>query len=195
MEETPAPAPAPVDGWASPPEAATPALAPVDGGAASGGGDEAAGPAGMYPIAILIEKLRAEDTKLRLLSVRQLNTIATALGPQRTRDELVPFLTDSIDDDDEVLLALAEELGKMVPYVGGEQWAHTLLQPLEALAGVEETVVREKAVESLCLVGKQTAEEHTTSHYIGMLRRLSTGDWFTSRVSSCGLFSVAYAKV
>jgi serine/threonine-protein phosphatase 2A regulatory subunit A len=174
MEETPAPAPAPVDGWASPPEAATPALSPVDGGAASGGGDEAADPAGMYPIAILIEKLRAEDTKLRLLSVRQLN---------------------SIDDDDEVLLALAEELGKMVPYVGGEQWAHTLLQPLEALAGVEETVVREKAVESLCLVGKQTAEEHTTSHYIGMLRRLSTGDWFTSRVSSCGLFSVAYAKV
>ena len=52
----------------------------------------------------------------------------------------MPFLTESIDDDDEVLLALAEELGDFVLYVGGDQWAFCLLQPLETLAAVEETV-------------------------------------------------------
>jgi len=32
------------------------------------------------------------------------------LGAERTRNELVPFLTDTIYDEDEVLLALAEQV-------------------------------------------------------------------------------------
>jgi len=43
-----------------------------------------------------------------------------------------------------VLLALSEELGNFVPYVGGPQYAHYLLGPLENLAAIEETVVRDK---------------------------------------------------
>jgi len=51
---------------------------------------------------------------------------------------------ESIDDEDEVLLALAEELGNLIDHVGGPAYAHCLLSPLENLAAVEETVVREK---------------------------------------------------
>jgi hypothetical protein len=36
------------------------------------------------------------------------------------------------------------QLGKFVPLVGGGAHAHNLFQPLEALAAVDETVVREK---------------------------------------------------
>jgi len=36
--------------------------------------------------------------------------IANALGPERTREELVPFLKDTTDDDDEVLLVIAEKV-------------------------------------------------------------------------------------
>ena len=114
---------------------------------------------------------------------------ATALGPERTREELIPFLNgasrwlwsptwcfpcrrtaahpqltetspvyicfrgarcdaalppaESVDDDDEILLVLAEELGKMVDAVGGPSWSHVLLVPLENLAMVEEMTVRE----------------------------------------------------
>lgn len=67
-----------------------------------------------------------------------------ALGPERTRDELIPFLQDSLDDEDEVLLALAEELGSFTEYVGGKEYAHVTLSPLESLAGMEETLVRDK---------------------------------------------------
>ena len=49
-----------------------------------------------------------------------------------------------MDDEDEVLLALADELGNFVHYVGGAAHATALLQPLETLATVEETAVREK---------------------------------------------------
>ncbi len=50
--------------------------------------------------------------------------------------ELLPFLTDGIDDEDEVLLALASSLGKLVAQVGGDNHAHNLLPPLELLLTV-----------------------------------------------------------
>ncbi|KAJ1563691.1 Polyamine N-acetyltransferase 1 [Cladochytrium tenue] len=98
----------------------------------------------LYPIAVLIDELKHDDVALRLNAIHRLGTIALALGVQRTREELIPFLDESIDDEDEVLLALAEELGGFVDYVGGPPFAYLLLGPLETLAAVEETVVRDK---------------------------------------------------
>ena len=46
----------------------------------------------LYPVAILIDELKNEDIQLRLNSIRRLSTIAVALGMERTRDELIPFL-------------------------------------------------------------------------------------------------------
>ncbi len=101
------------------------------------------------------DELKNEDVALRLNSVRRLSTIALALGEERTRSELIPFVSESNDDEDEVLLSLAEELGKFAPYVGGPEHAHVLLGPLEDLCGVEETVVRERAVQSLIQIAAQ----------------------------------------
>uniref|UniRef100_A0AAY4AIA2 Phosphatase PP2A regulatory subunit A/Splicing factor 3B subunit 1-like HEAT repeat domain-containing protein n=1 Tax=Denticeps clupeoides TaxID=299321 RepID=A0AAY4AIA2_9TELE len=111
----------------------------------------------LYPIAVLIDELRNEDVQLRLNSIKKLSTIALALGVERTRTELLPFLTDTIYDEDEVLLALAEQLGNFTMLVGGPEYVHCLLPPLESLATVEETVVRDKAVESL----RKISQEHS----------------------------------
>lgn len=92
----------------------------------------------------LPDELKSDDVSLRLTSIRRLSTIALALGPQRTREELIPFLQDQLDDEDEILLALAEELGEFGEFVGGREYAHLVLGPLENLAAVEETLVREK---------------------------------------------------
>lgn len=51
---------------------------------------------------------------------------------------------DSIDDEDDVILVLAEELASLLPHLGGPEYAHTLIAPLETLSTVEETEVREK---------------------------------------------------
>lgn len=124
----------------------------------------------LYPIAVLIDELKNEDLQLRLNSIRKLSTIARALGEERTRKELIPFLSDNNDDDDEVLLAMAEELGVFVPYVGGEEHAHVLLPPLETLCTVEETCVREKAVESLCRIGSQMREQDLIQYFIPVVK-------------------------
>ncbi|PWN18624.1 putative ser/thr protein phosphatase 2A regulatory subunit A [Microstroma glucosiphilum] len=150
----------------------------------------------LYPIAILIDELKSDDVTLRLNAIHRISTIALALGPERARDELIPFLQDSLDDEDEVLLALAQELGSgFVEYLGGPQYAHLLLGPLENLAAVEETVVREKASESITKVAEVISESQIEEHYIPLLKRLSGGDWFTSRTSAASLFAAVYGKV
>jgi hypothetical protein len=54
------------------------------------------------------------------------------------------FCPESVEDEDEVLTALSGELGGFVEYVGGPEWGHVLLSPLENLAAIEEPLVREK---------------------------------------------------
>lgn len=165
----------------------------------------------LYPIAILMDELKSDDTQLRLNAIHRLSTIALALGPQRAREDLIPFLQDNLDDEDEVLLALAEELGKgFHEYIGGAEYAHLLLAPLASLAEVEETLVRDKVRDNRDIVltsnlppGLQAAESITTicgllsssqieQYYIPLVFRLSHGDWFTSRTSSAALFSPVY---
>lgn len=51
---------------------------------------------------------------------------------------------ESVEDEDEVLTALSDELGGFVEYVGGPEYGHVLLSPLENLAAIEEPLVREK---------------------------------------------------
>uniref|UniRef100_A0A8C7I315 Protein phosphatase 2 scaffold subunit Abeta n=1 Tax=Oncorhynchus kisutch TaxID=8019 RepID=A0A8C7I315_ONCKI len=158
-------------------------------------GSGADGDDSLYPIAVLIDELRNEDVQLRLNSIKKLSTIALALGVERTRTELLPFLTDTIYDEDEVLLALAEQLGNFTMLVGGPEYVHCLLPPLESLATVEETVVRDKAVESLRKISQEHSPVDLEVHFEPLVKRLASGDWFTSRTSACGLFSVCYPRV
>ena len=76
----------------------------------------------------------------------ELATIARALGEERTREELLPFLFSEVidEEEDEVLISLAEELGQpsFIPLVGGEMYSHSLIGPLEELANKEECLVR-----------------------------------------------------
>ncbi|KAL6695413.1 armadillo-type protein [Trichoderma pleuroticola] len=149
----------------------------------------------LYPIAVLIDELKHDDVLLRLNAIHRLSTIALALGAERTRDELIPFLDESVEDEDEVLVALSEELGNFIEYVGGPSWGHVLLSPLENLAAIEEPVVRDKAVESLNKICEELSPQQVEEFFIPLTIRLAKADWFTSKVSGCGLFTAPYKKV
>ncbi|KAI0559561.1 HEAT repeat containing protein [Gracilaria domingensis] len=158
--------------------------------------------ASLYPIAVLLDELKHEDIQLRLNATRRIKTIAEALGPERTRGELLPFITETVDDEDEVLLTLAEELGDFLDEVGGPAYCPVLVQPLETLANAEETVVREKAVESLCRLSNQVQQQSEddarslhVDHMFPLAQRLANGDWFTSRISACALFPDLYNRI
>lgn len=124
----------------------------------------------LYPISVLIDELKNEDIKLRINSIRRLSTIAGALGPERTRNELIPFLRENSDDDDDVLLVMAQVLGDFIPFVGGVEHANVLLEPLEALCAVEETNVRTMAVESLCKIGSRMREVDLVESFVPLVK-------------------------
>ncbi len=85
--------------------------------------------------------------------------------------------------------------GNFVDFVGGPSHAHCLLGPLETLCLVEESAVRDKAVESICNTVKVMSVEDSNEHFVKLLHSLATREWFTSRISACGLFAVAYEKL
>jgi serine/threonine-protein phosphatase 2A regulatory subunit A len=74
--------------------------------------------------------------------------------------------------------------------VGGKEYIHTLLPLIETLAAVEETVVRDAAIQSFAMVVEKMdrVEEFATV----VVKRLSSGDWFTSRTSACGMYTPVY---
>ncbi|EEB05229.1 protein phosphatase regulatory subunit Paa1 [Schizosaccharomyces japonicus yFS275] len=148
----------------------------------------------LYPIAVLIDELKHDDVSYRLNALKRISTIALALGPERTRDELIPFLDESIDDEDEVLSALASQLGDFVEYVGGPEYAHVLLSILENLAAMEEPLVRDAAVESLNKICQVLSQEQLVEYFVPLVQRLSTAEWFTSRASSTALYCAAYER-
>ena len=91
-----------------------------------------------------------------------------ALGPERTRNELLPYILgkdfysykfkwnnlimtiiDLMDDEEEVLIGLAEVLGSFLDYTGGPAYSIHLIKPLEKLCQVEESTVRDKVIRNI----------------------------------------------
>jgi len=175
---------------------------------------------------------QSDDVSSRLNAIKKLSTIAIVLGPDRARDDLVPFLEratpissrtaadsgagEAMEDEDEVLVALAEELGNFGEFVGGSQHSQVLLNPLQHLATVEEPLVRQKvcvflrhilalhmnpsnawmqAVESLRKICLVLSPSQIEEYFVPLVRTLSQADWFTSRSASTGLFAVMYDRV
>jgi len=80
-------------------------------------------------------------------------------GPTRTREELIPYIIEIIeecDNEDEFLIKLSDQLIHLKEKIGGKEYAQILVAPLEILSSMEESLVREKAIEALiCLAEDQ----------------------------------------
>mmetsp|Transcript_53602 Transcript_53602/g.123223 ORF Transcript_53602/g.123223 Transcript_53602/m.123223 type:complete len:595 (-) Transcript_53602:91-1875(-) len=148
------------------------------------------------PLDFLIEELSSENAQQCVTCISRLRVIALALGQAKTRSDLIPYLTHEIEQDkftDEVQVSIAEVLGSFVEFVGGVADAHCLFPPLVALCSVEESTVRDQAVASINQVGKQLSNAQVQGHLVPTVLKLArTSDWFTPRVSACGLFALAY---
>jgi len=147
------------------------------------------------PLRLLEEDLKDDDYEQAIASVKRLTTIALALGPERARTDLMTYLmTYCGQDNDEAHTAVAQQLGLMAELVGGPPHVPCLLPVLEKLAGEEECVVRDAAVNSLNKLSPVLSKAQTKDTFVPLIKRLASGDWFTMRVSACGLFTDCYAN-
>lgn len=74
-------------------------------------------------VALLIDDLNNEDPLAQQNSIEKLGTIVQVLGVSRCVDELLPMLTeliDKIDNNTELLMHLAIELGNLTDFLGSK---------------------------------------------------------------------------
>ena len=128
-------------------------------------------------ILCLIDELKSEDNTTRIQAIDRLETIAKAIGEERTKEELVPYTAELLDDDnEEVLVAVAKKLGDLSNYLGNSSNLVCLLSPLNILAANEENNVREKAVNSLNMIAEKMSGKVIEESYLPMLNTLATND-------------------
>lgn len=149
-----------------------------------------------YPLALLMDELKHDDVSNRVLAMQKLDAIAIALGPERTLHELLPFLNDvAQDDEEEVFAVMGEKLGMFVPLIGGHQNSEPLIQILAVLAAMEEPIVRDNAVDSLNRISLELTNDELNNIFLELIRLLSQGDWFSKKVSLCGLYESVIVRV
>ena len=147
-------------------------------------------------ILCLIDEIKSEDHTTKLNAIKSLETIAQVIGQERTREELVPYTAELLDDDnEEILIAVAMKLGDLSRYVGEPRHMVCLLPPLNTLASNEENNVREKAVQSLNLIAERLPSKVIEEAYLPVLNNLAINDWYSARIAACSLFSSIFPKL
>ena len=120
------------------------------------------------------------------------------IGPERCIEELIPMLTeliDKIDCNPELMMNLAEQLGNLTEYLGDKANSVHLLKPLEYILPADDSVVREKSVASLKIVGKNISNQAVLEDFMPMVKRMRKGDLFSMRISACFLYAQIYGRL
>lgn len=151
-------------------------------------------------IAIIINGLTDEDVNCKIHSVKNLPNVGKALGPERTRLELLPFATSvCCDDEDEILSEFALVLREFPGLIGDLKNISVVLSPLELLCKVEEGIVRDRAIVSIIKVIEYLIMENEKKliekHVWPIVEKMAENRWYTSRSSACALFPSVYSHV
>eukprot|EP00931_Biecheleriopsis_adriatica_P049848 TRINITY_DN2883_c0_g1_i2.p1 TRINITY_DN2883_c0_g1~~TRINITY_DN2883_c0_g1_i2.p1 ORF type:complete len:599 (-),score=119.89 TRINITY_DN2883_c0_g1_i2:41-1837(-) len=144
------------------------------------------------------EEIMNDNPTIKIGAVNNLHLIASALGPQKTVSELIPYVTQVVQEeplknDDEFLYSMAKQYAVLSDYINGQD--DLLIAPLEHLAAQEETVIRDQAIQSLFKIIEKRPSL-APDYLVPTLHRLATKtDFFMARISACGLLPLAYRHV
>ena len=143
-------------------------------------------------LTLLKQEMQNEEIHLKVNAIHRLKTVVLSIGKEETVGQLIPYIDELIKvEDDEVLFAIAEELGKIYTLVDDKT---VFLPTLEELAKADETVVREQATKSLTTICQILSDAEIQNVFAPLVIKLAQGEWFTGRVSSCHLFTPCYDK-
>ena len=157
-------------------------------------------------VSLLIPYLAAqtENVRRRLEPPPKITRSSAARRARRRRSALTALTPAhlSLQFSDEVLVTVAEVLPFLVDMVGDCEPAGTpggkaaILNLLGDLCHQEETTVRDQAVASLNKIGATLSAKDVQTLVVPIALKLArTLEWFTPRVSACGLFALSFKAV
>jgi len=119
-------------------------------------------------LTLLKQEMTNEEIHVKVNAIHRLKTVILSIGQEDTVSQLIPYLDGKFEleclmsfleliksEDDEVLFAIAEELGKVFTLINDKT---VFLPSLESLAKQDETVVREQAAKSLTVISESLSD-------------------------------------
>lgn len=149
---------------------------------------------------LLREEMEEDQIETRINCIHRLGAVVQSVvaNESQIRDLIKYLMVIAKKEEDEVLFALAEELGHIgetLAQNGQVQLLTGVLEILELLMQVEETMVRQKSVESVQQVAKGLSENDVVNMVVPIVLRLAKNETnFTSRVSGVHLITSTYTK-
>ena len=143
----------------------------------------------------MISSIRSEDKNARMHALSNLHVIAQALGPDRTRNELIPYTIETTDHDENALRRIAKELGLMFKEVGGAKHVSSLTKPLCFLCESEDPRVSKPSIASLVKIGNELSKDELKEIYSPLIRELSEDGWHALRSAGAVVLCELYAKM
>jgi serine/threonine-protein phosphatase 2A regulatory subunit A len=149
----------------------------------------------MTPFDLFKRQMESGSTEAAIDAMKRSSVVSVAMGPDASVTVLLPYLTaiamQQPPHPDELLLILGQQLVAITEFCGFKN-AGTFLPMLERLAAIEETVVREQAVTVIthvCELVIQAKGKVDPANWVGLAKRLAAADWFTAKVSACGILA------
>lgn len=144
-----------------------------------------------------LEDLKSEEIKKRAQAVGSLNVIAETFGPEKVRTNLLPFLKEYEDDEEEVMLELAKQLSNLGQYLHDKIGSGADVIPYYFyVLSYEDSSVVELGLESLKRLIKSNSLK--TDNLPTLIKRLFTVGYPKALISAskliCGLIEYIPAK-
>ena len=142
------------------------------------------------PLQLLIEEFESEEIQVRVNAIRRLPIIAAVLGESsQAKGQILGFLDNVINsnENDEVLFGMAESLLNLSRY-----FKLKMIFVIEKLVCVEETVVREKAVECYISLVKYLKKSEIREVLIPNVKKLAESGKFTTKISAINIMTEIY---
>ncbi|XP_045473488.1 serine/threonine-protein phosphatase 2A 65 kDa regulatory subunit A beta isoform-like [Harmonia axyridis] len=137
-----------------------------------------------------------DNLEVKIYTIKRIASLAKVLGPERTISELLEFIDSQLDClEDEVLCGLVEELELFLPLVGGPDHCYELFSILLKISrSVDETLVRNKAVEAIKNLLSEIDQQLTEKFVVANLVGNNDNVWFSEKCSTLSLIPVCYPK-
>ena len=145
----------------------------------------------------LIEDLKNSETKIKINAIHNLREISFALGRERTRKELLPYLISCIDEEeDEALVELAKILGNFIDCIGGINYIKELFNILEAILIVDVPNFQKETINSLKKTINQIEKfDFIENDIMEIIIRLGENENINQKISSLYIIIFIYPKL
>ena len=151
--------------------------------------NQASGKLDQLTATTLLEDLQSTDIKTKKNAVQNLRGISLALGRERTRKELLPYLKSCIDEEeDEIIIELSKVLSNFIDCIGGKQYIKELFNILEVILTIDEPFVIKETISSIKLIVKQIGKvSEIESDLMSMINNLYTSEDINQKKTAMNL--------